>query len=854
MKAPAAVRGKLKTYRAKRDFTQTKEPSGQEEPAGKGQSFVVQKHRATRLHYDFRLEIGGVLKSWAVPKGPSVDPKVPRLAVEVEDHPLAYGTFEGTIPAGNYGAGAVALWDRGAWSSAEDAPKALKKGRFHFTLHGEKMHGQWLLTRTRSKGGGKPSWFLIKHRDEHAADGDPDRLLDDGPESVASGRSLDEIAQNPEAEWTRGGERKVKPAKAKKPAAAPKRKSGSDRLPAFIEPQLATLVTAPPAGSGWLHEIKFDGYRLMLRVEKGKCRVFTRSGQDWTARFRRLADAAQALPVASALLDGEAVVLDDKGVSDFGRLQDALSRGDDRAIHFYAFDLLHLDGHDVRKQPLTARKELLRAVIEPAGEPLHYSDHMDADSEGFYRHACAMAVEGVVSKRADAPYTSGRGHAWVKSKCLLGEEFVICGFTERSDEKNSIGALLLCVREGDGYRYTGRVGTGFDADKRAMLRGKLQKLVTAKPAAPPSRRADARGATWVKPQLVCEVSFTGWTGERLLRHPVFKGLREDKPAREVAMDRAESPPRAAIRKAAAKPAGKGRADVAGIAISHPERVVYPGDGTTKLRVAEYYAAVADWIMPHVARRPLSVVRCPEGSAGECFFQKHVARGMNPEIIPVEIADSKGRQQYISVDSIGGLISLIQFGCLEIHPWGSTVDDLERPDRMVFDLDPHEDVPLEALRLAALEFRQRLADLGLESFLRTTGGKGLHVVVPLLPRASWDEMHAFAQAVSNAAARDTPSAYTTNMRKVERTGRIFIDFLRNRRGATSIASYATRAKPVPTVAVPLAWSEIRKFAPDAFEITSTEARVKRLKNDPWKELFTVRQSITAKARKALGLKG
>jgi bifunctional non-homologous end joining protein LigD len=845
---PAA---ELRTYRAKRNFAITSEPSGDEEAAGGGQSFVVQKHRARRLHYDFRLEIGGVLKSWAVPKGPSVDPKVPRLAVEVEDHPLAYGTFEGTIPEGNYGAGAVAVWDRGTWASEEDPAKALKAGRFHFDLHGEKMQGRWLLTRTRGRGD-KPSWFLIKHRDDHAVDGTPDRLLEEGPESVASGRTLDQIAEHPGAEWTRGGERKVaEPAKPKR--AAKTARQGSDRLPAKVAPQLATLVTAPPQGPGWLHEIKFDGYRLLLRVEGGKGRVFTRSGLDWTARFQRLADAAAALPSRTALLDGEAVVLDDKGLSDFGRLQDALSRGDDRAILFYAFDLLHLDGHDLRREPLTARKDLLEKLVAGASDPLRFSGHMDTDSEAFYRNACAMAVEGVVSKRANAPYSSGRGHTWVKSKCQQGEEFVICGFTERSDERKSIGALLLCYRDGNGYRYAGRVGTGFDARLRAVLRARLQKLVTAKPAAPPPRRADARGAVWVKPDLVCEIAFTGWTAERLLRHPVFKGLREDKPAREVGLDRPEKPPAKTKTKGPAKKIDSSRSTVAGISISHPARVVYPGDGTTKQRVAEYYDAVADWILPHVAGRPLSVVRCPEGSGGECFFQKHIARGMNPSIIPVEIADSKGRQQYISIDTIEGLVSLVQFGCLEIHPWGATRDELERPDRMVFDLDPDEAVSLETLRLAALEFRQRLADLGLDSFLRTTGGKGLHVVAPLVPRASWDEMHAFSQAVARAAVRDSPHAYTANMRKVERKGRIFVDFLRNRRGATSVASYSTRAKPVPTVSVPLAWTELRKVAPNQFEIESTEARLKRLRRDPWDGFFTLRQSITAKARRALGIR-
>jgi bifunctional non-homologous end joining protein LigD len=843
---------KLATYRAKRDFARTPEPAGGpgRPAAPEGRSFVVQKHAARRLHYDFRLELDGVHKSWAVAKGPSLDPADRRLAVQTEDHPLEYGGFEGVIPKGEYGGGTVMLWDRGSWAPEGDARKAYAKGHLKFTLHGEKLKGAWHLVRmARREREKRDNWLLIKSQDEEARPGEGDSLLEEADRSVTTGRSMEAIAAAQDRVWSsEHGEVAPEPPP---PAAKPKpaRVSGARRakLPDFVPPVLAKRVETAPSGPDWLHEIKFDGYRALARIDHGAARLLTRSGLDWTDRFRALSQALARLPVETALIDGEVVVMAETGASHFSGLQEALSEGRDDRLQFYAFDLLHLDGKDLTSARLEERKAALEPLIAALGEgPIHYSAHFDADGPEVVSNACRLALEGVVSKKRGSPYRPGRGGEWLKTKCVERQEFVIGGFSKPTTGGKGVGALALGYYREHDLIYAGRVGTGFTEKSGRDLRAKLEKL---KRAGNPFRdvpRVQAKGVIWVEPQLVAEIEFQNLTADDMLRHASFQGLREDREPEGVTAERlgpAERPRAAKV---------PDEAVIAGVKLSHPDRVLYADAGVTKLGLAEYYAEVADWILPHIVKRPLTLVRCPSGAGAQCFYQKHTKPGMPKAIRSIMVPEEGGEQPYVAIDDAAGLISLVQFGALELHPWGSREGRLEQPDRLVFDLDPDPGVPWERIIEAIGEVRDRLAELGLRSFLKTTGGKGLHAVVPIQPKHGWDEVKAFCKAFAEAMAADAPQAYTTNIAKKKRVGRILVDYLRNQRGATAVAPYSSRARPGAPVATPLAWDELSPdLKPGHFTVETLPRRLRSQADDPWAEFFKVRQSLTAKSLRRLG---
>jgi bifunctional non-homologous end joining protein LigD len=865
----------LEEYRKKRDFQRTPEPdeASAKDAGSDGLSFVVQKHAASRLHYDFRLEMDGTLKSWAVPKGPSLDPSQRRLAVHVEDHPLSYGGFEGVIPEGEYGAGPVIVWDRGRWEPVEgDASKAYARGRLKFRLDGEKLHGTWNLVRMGGKAGedGR-NWLLIKEDDEAAEPGSDSALVDESPASVLSGSTIEEVQRRPEAVWTGQGD-------GGRPDPSAARGSTKAALPRAPKPQLATLVEHPPEGEAWIHEIKLDGYRLLCRRSaRGAVSIITRNGKDWTDRFPAIAEGMAALPVESVVLDGEAVVFAPDGRTDFQRLQNSLKRGRTSAgdAVLVAFDLLYLDGYDLREVPLEERKGLLERILRDRGSgPVRYGDHLEASGRTIYERACDMGVEGVISKRRDRPYRPGRGKDWLKSKCIHEQEFVIAGYTAPSGSRSGFGSLLLGAHDEEGdLRYAGRVGTGFTDETLRDLAARFEKLERkTSPFAEELPAADRRGVTWVRPELLAEVRFTEWTGDGRLRHPSFQGLREDREpedvvreepqatekAADVAPDRRKSGRRTPGRTATGnrqktRPSKGGAVEIAGVRLTNPDRVLYPEQGITKEAMARYYEAVAEWILPEVADRPLTLVRCPQGHEKECFYQKHADQGFPDAVKRVEIAEGSGPSTYLYVDSIEGILSLVQLGVLELHTWGSRRDQVERPDRIIFDLDPDEGMAWERIVEAARILHGFLDSLGLRSFLKTTGGKGLHIVVPLVRRSTWDEAKAFSKAVVDRIADAAPDRYTTNASKKKREGRIYLDYLRNGRGATAVAAYSTRARPGAPVSVPVRWDELGpSLRPDGHTIESLPRRLSRLKEDPWADYAAVRQSLTAKMKKEVGM--
>jgi len=900
----------LKTYHAKRHFGVTAEPKGKVNRR-KGDAFVIQKHDATRLHYDLRLELDGVMKSWAVTRGPSLVPGEKRLAVEVEDHPIEYNKFEGTIPEGEYGGGTVMIWDRGSWEPEGDPRRGLDKGHLAFKLHGEKLEGGWHLVRMHRRPNEKRNnWLLIKQHDETERSArDPD-ILEEQPLSVVTGRDLDEIAQSKKvwhsnrsvkanvaalkrtakkASRKKSAKRatKKKPAKKTAPKAAKtsaKKKSARKKartraaaakpirkrskvaeagdalagapkaaLPAFVPPALATLSDKAPAAATWLHEIKFDGYRLEARLDKGKVKLLTRRGLDWTHKFPSVAAAIAKLPADKALLDGEVVVEGDDGVSSFSLLQQALSEGDDRHMTFYAFDLLHLDGRDLTSLPLTARKDALEDLLGKTtkSSPLRFSASIDQDGPALLAQACKMGLEGIISKVADAPYRSGRGHDWLKTKCSDRQEFVIAGFAPSTADANAVGALVLGIHEKGKLHYAGRTGTGFTHKVARDLYRKFKALaVKTSPLDPvPKEERGARGPVWVEPKLVAEVAFHGWTHGERIRQASFQGLREDKPAKDVV--REVKKPVAAAAKTAVKrsapvkrpkpAARRAQADntVAGIALSHPDRVYWEDVGVTKRDLADYYVKVWDWMAPHLVGRPVALVRCPEGATGQCFFQKHASAGISAKHLH-EVRE-KG-DKIISVDDLEGLISLVQAGVLEIHTRGSTIEHLDKADRLVFDLDPGPDLGWKDIVAAARDVRERLAQIKLKTFLKTSGGKGLHVVLPIAP-TPWEEAKAFTQTVARAMEADAPDRYISTATKAKRGGRIFLDYLRNSREATAVAPYSTRARPGAPVSVPIDWDELGALkSANQYTVGNIMQRLSRLKKDPWAGIGRVRQAL------------
>ena len=912
----------LEEYRRKRDFKATPEPAGKaaakkgkKKGKAKSLSFVIQKHAAGRLHYDFRLELEGVLKSWAVPKGPSLDPAEKRLAVQVEDHPLEYGGFEGIIPKGQYGGGTVVLWDRGTWTPWEsegDPVESFRKGKLKIHLEGEKLRGGWTLVRMHGRQGGDKgeNWLLIKENDETARPGSGDAIVRERPESVESGKTVEEMAADPDRVWesnrpekTGNGFKAQVAAIATKAAKKVSGKGGDSpespdpsalpgakkaKMPELIKPELATLVDAPPAGDDWFHEIKYDGYRALCHLEDGEARLFTRQGNDWTDRFASLAREAATLPADQAVLDGEVVVLQPDGSSSFQALQNALSENHGRDLIYIVFDLLYLDGYDLRPVALEKRKGALAKLLAGHSGALRFGDHVHGAGEDFYRQVCGYGLEGMISKRAGLPYRAGRTKEWLKLKCLKRQELVIVGFTDPDGTRTGFGALLLAVHDGKDLVYAGKVGTGFTERSLVDLHGRLEKLAVAKPAFKnPPKGAEARRSHWVKPQLVAEGAFADWTHDGILRHSAFQGLREDKKPEEVVREQPrEPPPEADPPPAATKPAGKKKSAVkikkgpkpalrpepeegptppqgrgrnpeiliAGVRFTNPAKVLYPDAKVTKRDLGIFYTRIADWILPTISNRPLTLVRCPEGQAGQCFYQKHVNEQFGAAVYRVDVEEGGAIVPYGAVDSLEGLLSLVQMGVLEIHVWGSHRDQIEQPDYVVFDLDPDEGLPWERVVEGAITTRDFLADLGLRTYLKTTGGKGLHVVLPLTRRADWDEIKAFTKAVAEAVVAAEPKKYTSKMPKADRKGKVFIDYLRNGRGATSIAPFSTRARPGAPVSTPLFWEELESdVRANTWTVRNLPERLEALSADPWADFNTVRQSITAAMEKALGLK-
>lgn len=871
----------LKEYKRKRDFKKTPEPAGGKTKPAPGLCYVIQKHAASRLHYDFRLEHNGTLKSWAVPKGPSLDPSVKSLAVQVEDHPLEYATFEGVIPQGEYGGGTVMVWDHGTWKPEVDPDEGLKTGKLKFTLYGEKLHGSWALVRMGGRAGeGGKNWLLIKHRDDAAKPAARVDILKREPRSVVTDRDLDEIARDADAVWSTNGKAshngkkkstaptkstKIKtvdrPVKKKRNRSTPNGAKNLAKLPGarrgpppkIFKPQLATLATRVPEGDDWLYELKFDGYRILAHIDgrKKPC-LISRNDKDWTTRFQVIADALAELPIKSAILDGEVVSLDSKGLSNFQQLQNSLKTGDVRSLVYYVFDVPYLEGYDLTDVPLIARKKVLASQLLSANPDndgtIRYSDHIQGQGASVLQHACRSEMEGIVAKRADGAYQQYRSPSWLKLKCTKQQEFVIAGYSQPEGSRVGFGALLLGYYDGRDLQYAGRVGTGFTTQSLKQIVTQLKKRRIDKPPfSNPPTGSERRGVTWVKPELVGEVAFTEWTSDGRLRHPSFQGLREDKPAKQVIREMPKSP----VKNSASRTTAKGsEVTVAGVRLTHPERVLYPEDKFTKRDLAEYYERIADWILPYIVNRPLTLVRCPAGYTGQCFFQKHLT-GSLPDAIRGVMVDVKGKkEEYVAIDDLAGLVALVQMGVLELHPWPAREDNLDSPDQLVFDLDPGEGTEWKDVVDGAREVRERLESAGLTTFLRTSGGKGLHVVVPLSRRNTWEEFKEFAKSVADAMTRDAPDRYIATMSKAKRHGKLFIDYLRNQRGATAIASYSTRRRRGAPVATPLAWDELTaRTKPDMYNIANLPKRLSKLRKDPWAGFFSIRQSITRRVRKA-----
>ena len=836
----------LERYRAKRDFAKTAEPPGGEIAPGTS-VFVVQKHAARRLHYDLRLQFGDTLRSWAVPQGPSLDPKVRRLAVHVEDHPLEYADFEQPIPKGQYGAGAMIVWDRGSWIPMGDAEADYRKGTLKFRLVGEKLGGGWMLVRLKPKDGERgDNWLLIKERDPFARPGHGEELLEQRPESVLSGRRVEELLED-ETPGLPGAPAPAAPRQARRvrPSALPGAIKAA--LPDQVRPQLATPAARVPEGDEWLHEIKLDGYRTLARIEAGAVRLLTRTGQDWTDRYGLLAKAFAALPCKQALIDGEIVVQDEHGIASFAALQDALAEGRTHELTCFAFDLLHLDGYDLTAVPLDERKRALAALLERVVSPtsaLQLSEHVRGGGPAFFAQAARLGLEGVISKRADAPYQQARTRSWLKIKCRLSEEFPIVGYSP-SEAAGGIGALLLAEAEDGGLRYVGRVGTGFSMTEMKSLRARLEALRTRNvPVALPAEEK-RKGIVWVRPALVAEVEYGNRTADGILRHAVYKGLRADKVEDEPAAQAPAPAPKVEKKRYVSD------ADLAQIWVTNPDRVMFGAGGPTKLELALYYARVGDWMLPELIKRPVSLVRCPLGQVKDCFFQRHALSGMPEAVRTIPLAEqgSKEKADYLYVEDASGLLSLAQFGAVEFHSWGCRVDQPERPDRLVLDLDPDESLPWREVANAAFEVRDALAAKGLVPFLKTTGGKGLHVVVPIQRRRSWAEVAAFCEGFAREMAAAAPRRFTANMAKAQRRGRIYLDYLRNQRSATAVAAYSLRARPGVAASTPLAWEELARLDdPADLNWASVPERVGRPDfSDPWADLDSSARALPKPAR-------
>jgi bifunctional non-homologous end joining protein LigD len=816
----------LEDYNRKRDFKKTREPAGKVEKQGRHR-FIVQKHDATRLHYDFRLEMDGVLKSWAVTRGPSLDPDDKRLAVRTEDHPVSYASFEGVIPEGEYGGGTVMLWDEGSWAPIEGkSERDIDRGHLHFTLDGKRMKGEWLLVRIKGRPGEKrENWLLRKIADAEA--GGSDDLVARELTSVKTGRTMAEIAADKAGRSSLKGQRgkafDAIMAKAEEHSETVARRSGGGRkptrsasakLPAFQAPQLATLVDHVPVGSQWIHEIKFDGYRALIAAAGDKVKIFTRSGLDWTDKFAPVAEAIAALDLPSALIDGEIVSPDADGNPSFSALQKAI-KGEGGHFELFAFDLLALDGRDITDLGTVGRKARLAALLPGSHPTIHYADHVVGAGEKLFDAMCRAGQEGIISKRADARYRGGRTTNWLKVKCTRRQEFVIIGWSRSESAGRHFRALLLAQQGEDGLVYAGKVGTGFDRDTMEML---AKKFAARARKAPPAEvpRAEARGASWVRPDLVAEIGFAEFTHEGVLRQASFIGLRSDKKAAEVKpekpmpVDEATAPEEAPVN------------------ISNPDRVIFPESKATKGDLARYYQAVGPIILPWLAHRPVSLVRCPQGRAKQCFFQKHDSGSFGEHVHHVPIKEKDGKtEDYLYVEDVAGILACVQMGTIEFHGWGSRVEQIEKPDRMIFDLDPDVGLDFADVRKAAKEIRALLSDIGLTSFPMLSGGKGIHVVVPLRAEAEWPAVKDFSHRFAEAMAQAEPDRFVATMAKAKRVGRIFIDYLRNQRGATAVVPYGARARENAPVAAPVSWDELDGFEKaSAFTIMDADTLLER----------------------------
>lgn len=853
----------LQKYWLKRDFKETPEPRGEVTKSTKSLAYYIQRHHATRLHYDFRLELNGTLKSWAIPKGPSLDPADKRLAVHVEDHPLAYGTFEGQIPKGQYGAGQVILWDKGEWLPIGDPEKGYRDGNLKFELQGEKLSGKWALVRMKPRpdeNSDKENWLLIKEKDDEAKVGDESHITDLRPESVLHIKKQKKT--------------QTKPKVANQPATQTHTVTlKASELPEEMSPELATLVKSAPTGDEWLSEVKYDGYRALSRIADGKAVIYTRNGNDWTKHWPKVAELLAKLPVDEAWLDGEVVAIKD-GKINFGALQnyDPAHTNPDVELRYYLFDLIYLNGQDISHFPLIDRKSLLKEILSSQSKDsiLQYSDHVAGHAKQAFESACKEGIEGIVIKHSGAPYVQSRTHNWLKLKCSQRQEFVIGGYTDPEGSRQGFGALLLgYYNDKKELLYAGRVGTGFNATLINKLAARFKPLTqdTAAFKNPP-KGYEARGVHWLKPALVAEVNFAEWTDDGIVRHASFVEMRDDKPAQQISREipanvrmiqSKETPPmkeNTATKKtskstgeehqAEPKPALVHEAEsnvIQDVTISHPERIIYTPENITKLNVAEYYQAAERWLMPHLIGRPLSLLRCPDGSEKECFFQKHLDEFKLKHVQKIDV-DANDKGKYLIANDIAGVIELVQMGVIELHTWGSTSKAIHKPDRFIFDLDPDPAVSWEKVIEGASLVRFLLDNMGLESYLKTTGGKGLHIVVPIKPEHEFPVIKAFTKSIATHLAQTIPTHFVAVMSKEKRKNKIFIDYLRNGEEATAIAAYSLRARPGAPISVPLHWDELNvNLKSDSFNIQNIYERLLDLTQDPWEKYFTSKQVIT-----------
>lgn len=853
----------LKEYHRKRHFKRTPEPYGKGHKGKAKYSYVIQKHAASHLHYDFRLELHGVLKSWAVPKGPSLDPSVKRLAMHVEDHPIEYADFEGVIPADQYGGGTVMVWDEGTWEPLDEHPmKAYFAGELTFDLHGEKLKGRWKLIKIKnSDAKNDNAWLLFKIKDEYSKKESVEKITISQPRSVTTNRSLEEIAANADRVWTRRGEEDKKKVKKTQYAKKPIKINLDEiegaietKFPAAIYPELATLVSDPPTSDQWLHEVKWDGYRLLAAVNKRAIKLYTRHQNDWTNRFPKIEKALRSLRLPSAVLDGEVVALDENDQANFQMLQNSMQENYQRSpLIYYVFDLLYYDGYSLLNVPLIERKHLLETQIfaKHNNEYIRYNDHIIGNGQKVFKNACDLGLEGIISKRVHSVYFERRTKDWLKVKCNKRQEFVIVGYTETASSRKYFRALLLgFYNKNKQLQYCGKVGTGFTELSLRQVATSLHKYEQKDcPVEFFPLKIPRKNIHWVKPKLIAEVEYFAVTHEGILRHPSFKGLREDKDPKkiifEIPVDVKNVVTHTEVQRSRKKKS------MSKFEFTNLDRVLYPEQGLTKQDLVDYYEYISDRIMPHIRNRPLTIVRCPRGRQAKCFYQKHVTDTVPASIKSIDIIEKTKTEPYIYINDFAGLMGLVQMGVLEMHPWGSNNRNIEKPDRLIFDLDPDPKVVWEEVIDCARVIKEFFDYLDLVTFLKTTGGKGLHIVIPIKPEYEWDEIKEISKTMADIIVSINPKKYLATMSKAKRTGKIFIDYFRNSRGATAIATYSTRARKHAPVSTPLSWQELSsELKPDTFNVNNIAKRLESLKKDPWADFFKVKQRLTKNLLKKL----